>query len=127
MACTMCLEKQVIATRTAWAICLVMSGENSVQELFSKPLVTLSLFCRCLETFYETPSGENYYYIHGHSQFVLLNRSGISWGLEIPPPPLCAKSTDILDNFTSVDIRPDFGLVKVITIYSGLQDNALPS
>jgi len=44
----------------------------------------------------------------------------ISWGLEIPPPPLCSKFTDIVDNFTSIDISLDFGLVKVIIMVLGL-------
>jgi len=123
MTCPIRLEKQLIAIRTAWAMCLVMSGGNSVQNLFSKPLVTLSLFCRCLEKFYETPCWENYYYIHGHSESDPVIQLVISWGLEYPPPPLCEKSTDFLDVFTSIDIRPDFGLVKVIIMLHRLESS----
>ena len=45
------------------------------------PTVTLSLFCKCLETFYEYSLEKIPLYFPYLADFVLVTRSGISWGL----------------------------------------------
>lgn len=83
------------------------------EALVLSPTVTVSLFCKCLETFYEYSLEKIPLYFHQLTVFVLLIQLGISWGLGLFQNlggGSRAIPTDFLDKVIGTDICGVSGL-----------------